>query len=115
MIADRLAALLAAVQARIEAFAERGDASGILAAAALEEAGQLWALAQEQPAAAKLQITYDLAPLSGNPGGARPQRSRRRVSAVRDGRTDSPDLVPDEIGPSHPGGLTCSRRSSLVA
>jgi hypothetical protein len=41
MTADRFMGLLAAVQARIEAFTEHGDTSGILAAAALEEADRL--------------------------------------------------------------------------
>jgi len=75
----QLAGLLAAVQARIEAFTGHGDASGILAAAALEEADRLRTLAQEQPAAVELQIIYAPAWLHwcsylSLPEGARPAK-----------------------------------------
>ena len=66
-----------------------------LAAAALEEAAQIWAAHARRRG---LQTVHWCRYLALPEGQDRDDRAAA-FSAVRDGRTDSPDLVPDEIAP----------------
>jgi tetratricopeptide (TPR) repeat protein len=57
---DPLKELLAALRARVEACIERGDASGVLEASALDQASELWLMWQLEPEP-DLEVVYVLA------------------------------------------------------
>ena len=98
---DHVQELLAALSARIETCVEHGDASGVLEASALDEAGELWLALQLEPEP-QLEALYILAFLHWCRYQALPEGLDHEdgAAALRFfemvGRT-RPDLVPPDV------------------